>query len=223
MQRLILSDVTAIIGIDPEALKSQRRRDQCAFAFGSTEASARCRYVPADVVAVMLTKALVKTHGAKLAARLVIMFGDVVLRAIAEAEADTATDVMISVADVERDDCHGHVAYIGRNVDVAEVADDYAIERVVSVNVTRTIRTIRASASAEHIDLSGAFMPVPGSVEFDEIMLPFGELPGGIVETGGFRKRESAMRKAGEKARVIAMGGRVAAGNRAKTTSLVAA
>ena len=96
-------------------------------------------------------------------------------------------------------------------------------ERVVSVNVTRTIRTIRASASAEHIDLSGAFMPVPGSVEFDEIMLPFGELPGGIVETSAFRKRESAMRKAGALARSVAMGGRVAAGNRAKTTSLVAA
>ena len=71
---------------------------------------------------------------------------------------------------------------------------------------------IRASASAEHIDLSGAFMPVPGSVEFDEIMSPFGELSGAIVETSAFRKRESAMRKAGERARLIAMGGRVAAG-----------
>ena len=85
-------------------------------------------------------------------------------------------------------------------------------ERVVSVNVTRTIRTIRASASAEHIDLSGAFMPVPGSVEFDEIMSAFGELPSFIVEASAYRQRLAAARRAGERARVIAMGGRVAAG-----------
>jgi hypothetical protein len=89
MQRLILSDVTAITGINAEALKSQRRRGLCAFAFGSADASARCRYVPADVVAVMLTKDLAQVYGAKQAARLVVMFGDVVLRGIAEAEADT--------------------------------------------------------------------------------------------------------------------------------------
>ena len=133
MQRLTLRELTAIANVGVEQLKSQRRRDQCAFAFGSTEASARCRYVPADVVAVMLTKALVKTHGAKLAARLVIMFGDVVLRAIAEAEADTTTDVMFTVADVARDDRHGHVAYIGRNADAAEVA-----ECIVSVSSVST-------------------------------------------------------------------------------------
>ena len=80
-------------------------------------------------------------------------------------------------------------------------------ERVVSVNVTRTIRTIRASASAEHIDLSGAFMPVPGSVEFDEIMSPFAELPPGIVEMRAMRRREVAARKAGVLARSVAMGG----------------
>jgi hypothetical protein len=223
MQRLILDDITTITGIDPEALKSQRRRGQIAFAFGCSDASARLRYTAADVVAVMLTKELAQVYGAKLSARLVIMFGDVVLRAIAEAEADTANDTMISVADVERDDRRGHVAYVGRNAAVdavvgnpateekpgvsTDVADDYTIERVVGVNVTRTIRTIRASAAAEHIDLSGAFMPVPGSVEYDAIMSAFGELPGGVVETGAFRKRESAMRKVGEKARLIAMGG----------------
>ena len=220
MQRLILSDVTAITGVNTEALKSQRRRGQCAFAFGSTDASARCRYVPADVVAVMLTKDLAQVYGVKHAARLVIMFGDVVLRAIALSKADTTTGVMISVADVARDDRRGHLAFltgtlgadVGANVRNADVADAYIVERVVSVNVTRAIRMIRASASAEHIDLSGAFMPVPGSVEFDEIMSPFGELSGAIVETSAFRKRESAMRKAGERARLIAMGGRVAAG-----------
>jgi hypothetical protein len=223
MQRLILGDVTAITGTNTEALKSQRRRGQCAFAFGSADASARCRYVPADVVAVMLTKELAQTYGAKQAARLVIMFADVVLRAVALSEADTTTDLMISVADVEHDGRHGHLAYIGRNADAAEVADDYIIERVVSVNVTRTIKTIRACASAEHIDLSGAFMPVPGSAEFDEIMSPFAKLPSGIVEISAFRQRVAAARRAGERARLIAMGGRVAAGNRAKTTSLVAA
>jgi hypothetical protein len=133
MQRLILSDVTAITGIDPEALKSQRRRGQIAFAFGSTDASARCRYVPADVVAVLLARGLAQVYGAAKAARLVIMFGDVVLRAIAEAEADTTTDVMFTVADVARDDRHGHVAYIGRNADAAEVA-----ECIVSVSSVST-------------------------------------------------------------------------------------
>jgi hypothetical protein len=178
MQRLILSDVTAITGINAEALKSQRRRGQCAFAFGSSDASARCRYVPADVVAAMLAKELAQVYGAKQAARLVIMFGDVVLRAIAEAEADT-TDVMFTVADVARDDRRAaHIAYIGRNGDAAEVADDHAIERVVSVNVTRTIRTVRTSASAEHIDLSGSFMPPPDSDGFAEIMSPFRRVAG---------------------------------------------
>jgi len=131
MQRLILSDVTAITGANTEALKSQRRRGQCAFAFGSTDASARCRYVPADVVAVMLTKDLAQVYGVKHAARLVIMFGDVVLRAIALSKADTTTGVMISVADVARDDRRGHLAFltgtlgadVGANVRNADVAD----------------------------------------------------------------------------------------------------
>src|SRR6516162_6623700 len=67
------------------------------------------------------------------AARLVIMFGDVVLRAIAEAKADT--DVMISIADVERDDRRGHLAYIGRNADAARAGRPPASTRLTARRV----------------------------------------------------------------------------------------
>ena len=123
-----------------------------------------------------------RVHLPLMSVRLVIMFGDVVLPRLRRPRPAPPTDVMISTADVardDRDDRRGHVAYVGRNGDAAEVADDYTIETRRQVNVTRTLRAIRASA--EHIDLSGKFMPVPGSDEYSAIMSLFGELPGGIV------------------------------------------
>jgi hypothetical protein len=218
MQRLTLSEQMAITDTGAEELKSKRRRRQFACAFSCDDASARLRYTGADCVAVVLTADLARAFGAKQAASIVLMFGDVVLRAIAQAEAATSTDVMLGVNEFAResDDRRGHFAYCGRVAELEKSPDaaGYTVERVVTVNVSRAIRIVRANAARLGVDLSGSLMPPPDSAEFDAIMTAYTELPPGIVESNAYRQRTAAARRAGEKARAVAMGGRVVTGSR---------
>jgi len=64
-------------------------------------------------------------------------------------------------------------------------------------------------------------MPVANTTEYNNVMQPYTEMPGGIVEVGAFRKREIASRRAGERARLIAMGG-TNHGTRGRVTDMTA-
>jgi len=214
MQRLTLGELTTITDIGVEELKSKRRRDQLAFAFGCSDASARLRYVPSDCVAVMVTKDLAKTHGAKQAAQIVRAFADGMLRAVALSEADIALDVMFVVTDfVDADGKRAFLASAAQGATADAVAADavevtgYVAERINAVNISRIVRVVRANAARLRIDLREAFMPAPNSAEFDDLMKSFEELPSGIVEARALRRHEVAARKAGELARAVAMGG----------------
>jgi hypothetical protein len=68
----------------------------------------------------------------------------------------------------------------------------------------------------------GAFMPAPGSAEFDAILAPYSELQV-IVEHSARRKRLAGARQAGELARRAAMGGHGLHGQRKRQSPLQAA
>jgi hypothetical protein len=205
MQRLTLNEVMSITNIGIEQLKSMRRRGQFAAAFSCKDAFATLRYSGVDCVAVLLTSELARTFSSKEAATLVLMFGGSVLRAIADAEHGSA-DVLLGIADLVREDD-------GRRAHLACAAPDVGAEghttvRVVTCNVSRLIRRVRASAERVGIDLSAPFMPARDSAALDAILAGYTELQA-VVEHGARRKRLAGARHAGERARQLAMGGTI--------------
>jgi hypothetical protein len=158
------------------------------------------------------------------AAQLVVMFGGAVLRAIADAEhggsagSASTTDVLLGVADLARDG-DGRRAVLACSA-VAVGAEGFAVERVVTCNISRLIRRVRAEAERAGIDLSAPFLPPLGSAALDAILAPYAELQA-IVEHGARRKRLVAAGRAGGLARAVAMGG-VAAGARKVSTAQAA-
>ncbi|WP_407174435.1 hypothetical protein [Bradyrhizobium sp. STM 3562] len=213
-----------------EAWKSMQRRGEIALAFGDCRASASRWYTPVDAVAILLVLELAKTYGAGVAASFARAFADTLLNVIAEAE-HGPIDALFVMVDLirEADGTRGHLAcgahaaslaMIG--AEVANLAPGYTIERVTAINVNQITRTVRANAARLGVDLSGPFMPAPGSTEFTEIMAPFAELPTGMVEASARRKRESAIRRVSERVRQRAMGGRIIHGQRKQPQMQVA-
>jgi hypothetical protein len=195
-----------ITNIGQEQLKSMRRRGQFAAAFSCSTALATMRYTAADAVALLLSAELARTYGAKPAAQLVLMLGGAVLRAISEAESSSA-DAVVGIADLTRDS-DGRRAHLACGA-AAVGAEGFATERVVACNISRLVRRVRVEAERAGIDLSAPFMPTPDSAEFSAILASYAELDL-VVEAGARRKRLADARRAGELARAVAMGGRVA-------------
>jgi hypothetical protein len=206
--RLTRSELLTITGHTENGFSTKQRRAQWAMAYSRRDAGARDWYCPADAVAVLLTAELAKTHGATQAAALVLMFGGAVLRAIAEAEHASTGDVLLGVADLARD-VDGRRAYLACSaLDVG--AEGYTVERVTTINVSRLVRVVRINAERVGIGLSGALMPAPDSAEFSAILAPYSELQAVVEHSASARRKRLAdVRRAGELARALAMGGRV--------------
>jgi hypothetical protein len=217
-ERLTLDEIMSICDFGIEQLKSLRRRDQIALAFGGNTAWAVATwYMPADCVGLMLTAALAKAYDMTIAAQIVRAFGDAWLTAVAKADADTEidaeTDASFAVADLVRkdDSQRALMAWCAGSAALAQLpeAKSYTIERVTVVNVSSIVRAVRANAASCDLDLSSPFMPAPDSEQFAEIMAPYAAIETGVVvEVRALEKREALVRRLGEQARAIAMGRR---------------
>jgi hypothetical protein len=233
--RITLSELLTATETSVEALKSMRRRDHVALAFGRRDALASSWYLPVDAVGIHLTTALAKVYGATLAAQMVRTFGDVLLTVVAQAEADFASDAHFAVVDFvnETDGRSAHLACGARDATPEAVAamvarspaaQGYVVARINVVNVSHVIRVIRTTAARHGIDLTARFLPAPDSDEFQGLMQPYAQQETGIVERSARRKREAIARRIGEQARARAMGGRISVGGRsARSRSLQAA
>jgi hypothetical protein len=212
-ERLTLDEITNICDIGAEQLKSLRRRDQIALAFGGNTAWAVATwYMPADCVGLMLTTALAQAYDMTVAAQLVRAFGAQWLHAVAKAEAaetDAGFDAWFAVADlVRRDDgsrslmawCTGSVTLAG-----LPEANGPMFERITMINISRIVRAVRVNAARCDLDLSAPFMPAPDSDDFQEIMAAYARETGGFVEARALKKAEASARRLGGQARAIMM------------------
>lgn len=214
--RLTRNELLLITGHTEHGFKTKLRRDQWGIAYGGRDAGARTWYGPEDAVAVHLVSALAKAHDAATAARMARVFGDVILTTIAKAEADVTADAHFAVVDfVGQDGKRAYLACGARDATPATIAAELAkspaarggvAERIITINVSHLIRIVRANAARIGIDLTTPFLPPPESAEFRELMAPYAELPGGIVEMRAAKKRDAIAGKIGARVRARAMG-----------------
>lgn len=214
--RLTRNELLAITDHSEHGFKTKLRREQWGLAYGGRDTTARAWYGPEDALAVHLISSLAKAYDAASAASMARVFGEVVLTAIAKAEADYTVDAHFAVVDFVAPD--GRRAYLAcgacdmtPETIAAELAKSpgargFVAERVIAVNISHLIRIVRTNAARIGIDLTAPFLPPPESAEFLELMTPYAELPGGIVELRAIKKRDAMARKIGAQVRARAMG-----------------
>ena len=177
--RLTLQELLKITATTDQGLRSLRRRDQVALAFGQRHAYDSLTYLPIDALGMLLAGTLAKSYGQTEAAQLVRIYGDVWAQVVAEAEADFKTDASFCVVDFEResDGRKATMAAGARDATPEQIAvtvantpeaQGFVAVRINCVNISHLIRAIRISARKHDIDLIGPFMPPPGSEEFKE-------------------------------------------------------
>lgn len=215
--RLTLPELLSITETSNQALKSLRRRDQIALAFGQRHAYESLSYLPLDAVGMLLTGTLAKSYGHTEAAQLVRVYGDIWAQVVAEAEADFKTDASFCVVDFERESDGKKATMaagareatperIAATVANTPEAQGFVAVRINCVNISHLIRAIRISAAKHDIDLIRPFMPPPGSEEFQKLFAPYVELRDkAIAVTAKERKkREALVREAGTVSRMVA-------------------
>lgn len=214
--RLTRNELLAISDHTEHGFKTKLRRDQWGLAYGGRGAAARAWYGPEDAVVVHLVSTLAKAYDATTGARMTRAFADVVLITIAKAEADFTVDAHFAVVDfVGKDGQRAYLACGARDTTPDTIAAELAkspparafvAERVITINVSHLIRIVRTNAARIGIDLIAPFLPPPESAEFLELMAPYAELPGGIVEMRAAKKRDAIAGKIGARVRARAMG-----------------
>lgn len=210
--RLTRNELLTITNHSEHGFKTKLRRDQWAMAYGGRDAAARSWYRPEDAVAVHLTSALATIYGADLAAQIVRISSDVIVGAISEADTDPEAGALFAVVDFVHTD--GRRAYLtcgGRDErpeanGVQFAARGYHVERVISVNVSLILQSVRTGAQRIGIDLSEPFLPAPDSAAFAELLAPYAELECGMVELRAIKKRDAIASKIGARVRARAMG-----------------
>jgi hypothetical protein len=213
--RLTPRELLSITDIGAEGLKSMRRRDNIAIAFGGDDVVASKMYTPIDAVALLLSSTLARTYGAGTAASLVRAFANVLLVVVAEAEASTV-ETPISVVEFRDDDDRRAFLVCGGDA-MGELAKSpatqgYRLEAITTVNISGIIAKVRTSAARLGLNLGAAFVPPADSVAFAEMMQSYDW--GVFVEEKALKKRDRAARKIGVEVRALAMGGRVVSESR---------
>lgn len=230
MRVLDWAELLAITGIDKQMLKSLRRRDALALAWGRGEVYESLNYLPLDAVGMLLTLELGKAYGSKgdkgyaEVAAMIRVHADVWARVVAEAERDYKTrpdfNVRFCIVDFVRDSDgkRAHLAGGSRDTDDEAIAraivaspqaKGYIPTRITCANVSRLLVEIRTNAEANGIELHEpfSFMPDPDSAEFSALMQPFEEAKAGaIIEVQSRKKREAMVRKIGDQVRARVSG-----------------
>jgi hypothetical protein len=219
MRRLTLAELLKVTATPPEALKSLRRRDQIALAFGRREAYDSLSYIELDAVGLLLTDAIGRAYNnLTTAAQLLRIYGDVWAGVVGEAEADLRHDKSFCIVDLADADeprplehIKAHYACGANESDpdkIAKFVERYSptpglvAVRVNCVNVSHLIRFIRKTAAKHGIDLLGAFMPPPSDPRFKEFVQPYEDLRDkAIFEVRARKAREALAREVGERAR----------------------
>lgn len=215
MPRLSLNDVLAATATSYDALQSLRRRNQIGLAFGRGVAAASLSYVAADTVGMILAATLGRSHGQTMAAQIVRLRFDAWGHVVAEADARPERDAFLVVVDLERNTDRAAAHFVAGATDVTSpealaadivrnmpAARGFTATRVISVNISRLMRFIRAQGVRHGIDLSHAFLPPPDSDTFRDLMSPYVEMrDAAIIEVRNRAKREALAERLGDAAR----------------------
>jgi hypothetical protein len=229
MRTLDWQELLAITDTNKEMLKSLRRRDALALAWGRGQVYESLRYVPLDAVGMLLVRDLGKHYSSKgdkgytEVAAILRVHSDIWARVVAEAEReykeDTDFRVRFCIVDFERmsDGKRAHLVGGSRDTSDEAIAEamaqspqakGYTMTRINCTNIARLLIEIRTNAAKHGIELHEpfSFMPHPDSKEFAELMRPFEQAKASaFVEVQNRKKREAEVRKIGERVRARAM------------------
>jgi hypothetical protein len=213
MPQLSLSELLTVTGTTLQGLKTLRRRDQVAGAFGLRHAYENFKFLPLDAIGFLLSGSLAKAYGQTEAAQLVRVHGDVWAEVVAEAEADPLSDQSFCIVDFEResDGKSAHMACGARDATPERIAatlqrtpaaEGFVAVRVNCVNVSYLMRVLRTTAAKHDIDLLNPFLPPRGHPAFAEIFAPYVKSrDAAIVSVRDRKSRETLAAKLGQKAR----------------------
>jgi hypothetical protein len=231
MPSLDWQELLAITDTNKEMLKSLRRRNALALAWGRGEVYESLKYLPLDAVGMLLVRDLGKNYSSKYeggyceVAAMIRVHCDVWARVVAEAERDYKKGgkgwllARFCIVDFVRatDGKRAHLVGGSRDTSDEAIANAMAQSpeakgfiptRITCTNIAQLLLEIRTNAAAHDIELHQpySFMPDPESDEFKELMQPFEEAKASaIVEVQNRKKQEALMRKIGDQVRSRAL------------------
>jgi hypothetical protein len=201
MRQLSQAELLAT-ALDMESLKTLRRRDQLALAFGRRHCYESLSYVELDAAAIMLADILTKTYGRDIAAQIVRVHCDKWAEAVALFEVDYSTPGVFVVADFKtRDGQDGHLTVATNTTDIEAIAKalkshpaafGHNLHRITMVDMAPLIRFVQETGAGHDIDLTARWVPEYGSPEFAELFASYAD---------AMKVSASAMTKVGDKAR----------------------
>jgi hypothetical protein len=209
------NEFMAAAGLTSQLLKTLRRRDQLALAFGRRDVYASLNYIELDAVAVGLVDDLSASFDRTFAAQLIRTHCDVWAHVIAQSES-TKGPHFFAVVEFERRGQVSHLVagastgdpqQIMFNVSAQPQAAGYEPLRTIAVNVTHVTKRVRANARRGGFDFSNRFLPPPGDPRFSEIFEPYKEARDRAVATVKARNHEELARSAGVMARAVVEAG----------------
>jgi hypothetical protein len=178
---LRLDEFLALAGLTKQQVKTLRRRDQLALAFGRRDAYSTLNYIELDAVAVLLVEELARSFDKTVAAQIVKLHADIWGFGVAESE--TSKSVFFIVAEfVDSVGRRTHLAGCSRTADAEQIRKGFAKQpyaaghefaRAVVVPLSRLLERVRINAKQAGIDVSGPFLPPPGDHRFKEIFAPY--------------------------------------------------
>lgn len=207
-----LWEILAATATSLEHLKTLRRRDHVALAFGRRFAYDSLSYIGLDAVALMLADTLAQSYDRPTAAGLVRTDGDRWAEAVAMAEAFPERPAQYCVIDFR--DANGKLAHLScatNSTDNDEIAAKLSMTpqaygatalRLSCVNLQPLRRFIIQNGAKHGVDLTHPFLPPFDSKEFKELFAPYVAVRDGAIDTAK-KKREARLLAAGEASREL--------------------
>ena len=159
MPPLSRDEFLAVGGMTPTAFDQLGYAGNVALAFGSPVPATPGRYLPADLVAMVLAAQLTRALGRRNATDFVLGFFDTWIDAVARAEVEPETPFFFAVAAIgPRNDPDEYLITSGAAAeiekDLAEIRGRYTLVRV---GINGILQTIRDAAKRVSVDLSAPF------------------------------------------------------------------
>jgi hypothetical protein len=160
-------------GVKQKQWRNLHRDKATALAFGVASPSMAGRYFDIDAAVLRLMLDAAPGVGQAEAAALVRLHSDTVLEAIASADADSEPMWLIFAAHRQPDGNWAYNMGSGRLSELPTLSlrgAPHVPDRMVLVNVSKVLATVRANAAKAGLDLSQPFFPPPGSEAYEAIM-----------------------------------------------------
>jgi hypothetical protein len=172
MKTLAWQEVLAASGVTAQGWRSLMRRKQVALAFGAAMAPERGRFLDLDAACIRAALDFAPGLGVDVSSSLIRMYSDVVVAAIAQADAENEPVYLVAAEFMNKgrpayNMAHGLLSEFGSftGANAKHIPD-----RMVFVNATSLLARIRANAHRVGLDLSHPFFPPPGTEEYEQVM-----------------------------------------------------